>query len=164
MDGAMTRYRPESARRIEYTAQLMGSGLPEYAVIDKLKLDFGISFRQCVRYMSRARGIMIAWTQQPKAAHFTESATFYRTIIQTSKDERNRIAARERLDSLYGLDAKYDDKDDGASVVNNVLNITVNNLSAEQLAVLYDLRKRLAGVGDGADGDEGRGPLPVPSP
>ncbi len=93
--------------RIEFTAQLMGSGAPDYAVRRKIKDEYGIGRRMCDRYMSRARDLMIAWTGRAKESHFVDSYNHYRTLIQMSSDPMVRLHAQERIDSLFGLDEKY---------------------------------------------------------
>ncbi len=104
---ALKSTNQEILDRIEFTAQLMGSGAPDYAVKQKVRQEYGVSRATCLRYMSRARGLMIAWTERPKQDHFVDSYNHYRTIIQTTSDPVAKLRAQERIDSLFGLDAKY---------------------------------------------------------
>jgi hypothetical protein len=144
-----THSAKEMEDRIELTAMLLGQGLTKGQIKQMLKSKWQCSARSCEAYLARAREKLVQWSGQPKADHFIESASFYRSVLASSAPTREKLLARERLDMLYGLEAARNLKVD--SVVNSVvhhehhhtLDLTV--LSDEQIGQLESLLARVAG-------------------
>lgn len=129
MASRLTTCDEELEERIEITASLLGAGLLKSAVKAKMVEMWGCSTRTCETYISRARVLLMHLTQRPKEEHFTEAASFYTSVIQSEADLPAKLKARERLDSLYGLDAKFTAASSQAINVNVTQAVQVNGLT-----------------------------------
>lgn len=118
-----------------------------------------------------SRAARLGWDISPERRKLLLDRMF--RIVETSEYEREAVAAakailmadtiNQRREAAKAV-AKAMRKANGVGVVNNTLNVTVSELSPDDLAVLYRLGKRLAGGGDGSATDEDRGPAPLPPP
>jgi hypothetical protein len=96
----------ELEKRIEWTAMVLGSGLPYCEVKRQVMVQFGCVRRTAETYIARARKLLIKWSGQTKEEHFVEGVAFWRTIIQDPRSTlRARMDARRELDALFGLHA-----------------------------------------------------------
>ncbi len=148
----LTTSDEEMEERIESIAALLGSGAMKSQVKKQIQLKYGCSVRTCETYLSRARVLLIEQTNRSKAEHFTDAAAFYLSILQSNAEIPVKIKARERLDQLYGLDAKHGDPP--SNTTNTTVNVILSNLPDDELAALYAFRKRVSAMG-GAAGVEG---------
>lgn len=123
------------ADRIEFTAGLMGSMLHDFQVRQQLREKWPVSRRQCDRYMARARLLMRERSGRDRFEHLVEADAFYRSELQGTAEPMVRIKCRERLDALYGVDARYEGEVAKPAVTNNTVNVTINvvGLSVDEI-------------------------------
>jgi hypothetical protein len=122
--------------RVERAAQLMGEMLPDSAVKRQLHGEFGVEWRQAMRYMALARAAMTKRSGRDRFAHVVESIAFYEAELRRSTEPMVRIKCRERLDSLLGLDAKFLDgpaQPPAPQITNITVTVNVANLSVDEI-------------------------------
>lgn len=100
--------RAEHDARIEVAAHLLGSMAHNHMIINELKKAYQVNKHTAQRYMARARILIRQRTGQGRFEHRMEAEAFYRTELQRSNEPMVRIKCRERLDSIHGVDAKFE--------------------------------------------------------
>src|SRR5574343_2092916 len=96
----------EIERRVEFIYVCMAKGMRKYALKQAYHQQFGkMSARQIENYISRAKQLILKNSQKPLPEIRADSLAFYESISLTAKSEMARIRARERIDSIAGIDA-----------------------------------------------------------
>jgi hypothetical protein len=102
--GRKTKSNKELDERYEFTATLLGLGLTKGVVKKRLIEAYRISPRQVENYITRARTLLVEWSGQSKEEHYVEALGFYRSVIQGAGGIKDKLQARERLDTLLDLE------------------------------------------------------------
>jgi hypothetical protein len=102
--------RAEVEDRIEAAGQFWAAGLTTGQLKTAMREKFGsLDHATCLRYLARARkrwAAEMALTPRQRQAQRGEAIEFYRQRLRDSKtSDRVKVMARERIDSLLGLDA-----------------------------------------------------------
>jgi hypothetical protein len=96
----------EIERRVEFIYVCMAKGMRKYALKQAYHQQFGkMSARQIENYISRAKQLILKNSQKPLPEIRADSLAFYESISLSAKSEMARIRARERIDSIAGIDA-----------------------------------------------------------
>lgn len=96
----------ELHKRVRTVFDWLCSGKREHEIERLLRAEpHNLSKRSAIRYLARARDMLVAETKRSREEHRAESLATYRAILDDPESEpRDRVRAQERIDKLLGLE------------------------------------------------------------
>ena len=91
--------------RIKLCCDLLSRGYRKFELKGILKRQYGVSFRTCENYLSRARAMLLNEMGITREEARSQSCDLYKSIIKDpASTPREKILAPQRLDKVLGLE------------------------------------------------------------
>lgn len=122
----------EEQEREDYAFDLLSQCFHKSQIKKKFIGRYEVTARTVERYLSRARARMSIQASVARDDLRAESLAFYQTILRDKEAQpRDKILARQRIDSLFGLDAPAKVALDGA-IEHSVIYVPAKAASREE--------------------------------
>src|SRR5574343_198367 len=143
-------------QRVEFIYVCLAKGMRKYALKQAYHQQFGkMSARQIENYISRAKQLILKNSQKPLPEIRADSLAFYESISLTAKSEMARIRARERIDSIAGIDAPRRQEVSGPA--GGAIQTVVEDKTPAPALSKARLNEILAALEAGGNGSNGNG-------